>query len=547
METKVDCFIAVNENPATYAGVDCSLLVDDNESGAFFGVRIPCELDGVSRDTVDACVNTSQGIRVTITVNGEDVSDALVGSIQIMHNLNYISTFSFSLGDPKYSPKVDANIDIGHIVIITVYINGQEMRLFTGIIDGIPATNKEKYRIDIFGRDYGKKLKTTKTLISIQEAAQRKYRGSMVKYLAGQVGITGVNIPLGDAVTIDHSFQDQEVWDMVQKECEIEGWYVRFDEYSIMYVKTKVLKTTPDWEYGENKFIEIGLNKEYDCIINKVIILGAIFEEETITQDETDQEVEPAEDPEDTYTDYSFSHSFAAGEVVEGWSEGDAVIKVTASYIGYTKPLGYIFPTTQNYKFTISGSDSGKIKGLAFSITGGAFGSKGSNYVTVYRDCTGVLPSFSQAAFAITITFKVKDEGSAIEDLETENPEATFTSTITYTQVKANVSDPNSIGIYGERKPKNGISMDFPLAETVAQCKRIGENVIIDSHRFVEQPDIEVPYNPKLTVGQTIRLTDKKHGYDEDDYLIEEVIHYIIYDDDGKIKARTRVGGVFYS
>lgn len=548
METIVNCFIAVNENPSTYAGVDCSLLVDDNDSGAFFGVRIPCELDGVNRDTVEACVNTSQGIRVVITVNGEDVSDSLIGQIQISHNLNYVSTFQFSLCDPKYSPLVDANIKMNAIVIITVYINGQEIKMFTGLVDETKTTYDGGYRLTITGRDYGKKLlDTTKTLISVQESAQRKYRGSIVKYLAGQAGQSSVNVPIGDRVTIDHSFQDQNIWDMAQKECAIEGWYIRHDENAVMQVKTKALKTTADWEYGEDKFVQLGLETSDKGIINKVIILGAIFEEETITQDETEQEVEPADEPEDTYTDYSFSHSFGAGETVEGWSEGDATIKVTASYIGYTKPLGYIFPTTQNYKFTISGSDSGKIKGLAFTITGGATGSKGSNYVTVYRDCTGMLPSFSQAAFSITITFKVKDEGDAVEDLEIENPEATFTSTITYTQVKATVIDYNSIGLYGERKPNNEGTLEFPLAETAAQCKRIGENVILDSHRFTKQPDFRVAFNPKLIVGCTVELTDKKIGYDEDEYLVEEVIHYIDIDSEGKIKARTRIGCVYYA
>lgn len=258
-ELEIKCFTAVAEQPTTqptYLEIACSTLVDDGGLNNFNGFKIPCETE-VNRDIVDACINTSQGIRVTITVNDEDVSDSLVGSIRINHDLNVISTFSFQLGDPKYSPLVDANIAINAVVIITVYINGQEIKMFTGLLDSYPATFKGGYRLTITGRDYGKKLKVTKTLISIQESAQKKYRGSMVKYLAGQANQANVNIPQGDAVTIDHSFQDQEVWDMVQKECAIEGWYVRHDENGVMQVKTRTIKTNvasypnADWEYGE--------------------------------------------------------------------------------------------------------------------------------------------------------------------------------------------------------------------------------------------------------------------------------------------------------
>jgi len=557
-EMEIKCFIAVDEQPdvqPTFLDIACSVLVDDGGLNNFNGFKIPCEVE-VNRDIVEACVNTSQGIRMTITVDDEDVSDSLVGQIMIKHNLNYISSFSFSLGDPKYSPLVDSHIAVNSVVIITAYINGQEIKMFTGLVDETRTTYDGGYRLTITGRDYGKKLlDKTMTLISVQESANRKYRGSIVEYLAGQAGVTNVNVPQGDAVTIDHSFQDQNIWDMIQKECAIEGWQVRFDENGVMQVKTRTIKTdtgdypTADWEYGEDKFVQLGLETLDRGIINKVIILGAIFEEETITQDGTEQEVEPAEEPEDTYTDYSFSKSFSAGEVVEGWSEGDATIKVTASYIGYTKPSGYIFPTSQNYKFTITGSDSGKIKGLSFSITGGATkAGQGSNYVMVARGITSTLDwDFTEKAFSITITFKVKDEGDAVEDLEEENPEETFTSTITYTQIKATVTDTNSITLYGERKPNNEGTLPFPLAETPEQCKRVGENVILDSHRFTEQPDFRIIFNPKLIVGHTPELTDKKIGYDKSRYLVEEAIHYIDIDKEGKIKARTRIGCVFYA
>ena len=564
METKLDCFVAVSGQSSTgrtYYDVDGTLLVDDNGStGAggtdFYGVRLPCQLD-VVRNIIGTYFNVGQGIRVTITVDGEPVSDSLIGDITIAHNLNYISTFSFTLGNPKYSPLVSPYyIAVNSVVVITVYVNGQAFKLFTGLVDETRTTYDGGYRLQINGRDYGKKLlDKTMTLISVQDSADKSYRGSMVKYLAGQADITNVNVPTGDKVTIDHSFQDQTLWDMIQKECAIEGWYVQHDENAIMKLQIRKIKSNKtsypvaDWEYGEDKFIQLGLETSDIGIINKVIILGAIFEEEIITANPvTPVEVVPDEEVYE-YTDYSFSPSFTAGQVVTGWTDGDAVIRVTASYIGYTKPSGYIFPQSQNYKFTITGSDSGKIQGLSFSVGDGATkAGQSSNYVMVARDCTGMLPTFSEAAFSITITFKIKNQtGGGIEELETENPEETFTSTIFYTQVKATVTDTNSIALYGERKPNNEGTLEFPLAETEAQCKRIGENIILDSHRFIKQPDFEIPFNPKLIVGQTVELTDKKIGYDEDRYFVEEVIHTIGADAEGKMKARTRIGCVYYA
>jgi len=511
----------IRVEPKTFAEIDGTLLV--NQEGEFFGKTIDGELN-VVRDIVGACLDTSQSLRMTITIDGEDVSDSIVGDITIAHNLNYISTFSLSLGDPKYSPLTDSHIAINSVVVITVFVNGQEIKMFTGLIDSTHTTYDGGYRLTITGRDYGKKLlDKTMTLISVQESAEKAYRGSMVKYLASQADITNVDVPIGDAVTIDHSFQDQNIWDMIQKEAAIEGWYIRHDENAIMHLKTRTIKTDTDdypkadWDYGEDKFVQLGLETSDRGIINKLII---------------------------------FSPSFSAGEVVTGWSEGDATIKVTASYVGFTKPSGFIFPQSQNYKFTISGSDGGKIKGLSFSVTGGAIkGGQSSNSVTVLRDCTGIFPSFSEAAFGVTITFQVKEETAGGNTWIDENlPNETTTSTITHTQVKATVTDANSIALYGERKPNNEGTLPFPLAETTAQCKRIGENIILDSHRFIKQPDFLVNFNPKLIVGNTVELTDKKIGYNSDRYFVEEVIHTIsINSQTGAVKPRTRIGCVYYA
>jgi len=564
METIIKCFLAVNGQPAeqkTYANIAGTLLVDDNDLGNFFGVRIPCSLT-VTRNVVGACLNTSQGIRVTITVDGEDVSDSLIGSITISHNLNYISTFSFNLGDPKYSPLIDSHIVVNSVVIITAYINGQAIKMFTGLLDETMTTYDGGYRLQINGRDYGKKLlDKTMTLISVQDSASNSTRGSIVKYLAGQAGITNVNVPAGDAVTIDHSFQDQTIWDMIQKECAIEGWYVRFDENGIMKVKTRTIKTnetsypTPDWEYGEDKFIQLGLETSDKGIINKVIILGAIFEEETITITPADTTETPPEVdvPEKEYTEDSIpvSKSFVLGESVTNWSYNSGGYKVTVSYDGPIKPSGYIFPKYQSYRFYITGAN---IVDVTYSVSGGATLQGGNNTgCLIYRDIQSTLTwTFTEKAFSITITIKTKVETAGgdvwiADNLPAEVAADTVISTITYTQVKASVEDAASIALYGERKPNNEGTLEFPLAETEAQCKRIGENIILDSHRFTKQPDDEVPFNPKLIVGETVEFTDKKIGYDEDRYFGEEVIHTIDIDKEGKIKARTRTGCVYYA
>jgi len=427
--------------------------------------------------------------------------------------------------------------------------------MFTGLIDSTHTTYDGGYRLNIMGRDYGKKLlDKTMTLISVQESAEKAYRGSIVKYLASQADITNVDVPIGDAVTIDHSFQDQNIWDMIQKECAIEGWYVRHDENAIMHLKTRTLKTTPDWEYGEDKFVQLGLETSDRGIINKLIILGAIFEEEVITveHDEIEQQVEvPTEEyQEDTTT---FNGSWENGEAVNGWSDGDANFRVEAVYTGYTHNPGLPFNPYQDYKFTIKKLNSDlTIMDTTFKVTGSDvfiyYESRG--YCKIHRMMIGIGGmSFQERAFSISIVIKTKELVAGGSEWITENiPNETTVSTITHTQVKATVTDANSIALYGEHKPNNEGTIPFPLAETEAQCKRIGENIILDSHRFIKQPDFLVNFNPKLIVGHTVELTDKKIGYDGDRYFVEEVIHTInINRKTGAIKQRTRIGCVYYA
>jgi len=537
METSLSCFVAVNEQDSdqkTFAEIDGSLLV--NQEGEFFGKTIDGELD-VVRDIVGAYLDTSQSLRMTITIDGEDVSDSIVGDIVIAHNLNYISTFSLSLGDPKYSPLTDSHIAINSVVIITAFVNGQEIKMFTGLIDSTHTSYDGGYRLNIKGRDYGKKLlDKTMTLISVQESAQKAYRGSMVKYLASQADITNIDVPVGDAVTIDHSFQDQNIWDMIQKECAIEGWYVRHDENAIMHLKTRELKTTPDWEYGEDKFVQLGLETSDRGIINKLTILGAIFDE-GITTHEYDEQTT------------TFNKSFSSGEVVDGWSDENSNFKVTAKFIGTVTTELYIgdLPTAQIYHFVITKLNADlNISNVEWTITGDAIRRGYSNTgCNVERDIEwgGGLAYATEKAFSITIEIKTKEQTD-----DEENTSEEVESTITHTQVKATITDANSIALYGERKPNNEGTLEFPLAETEAQCKRIGENIILNSHRFTKQPDFLINFNPKLIVGNTVELTDKKIGYNGDRYFVEEAIHTISIDSQtGAVKPRTRIGCVYYA
>lgn len=577
MELIIPCFVAVaeqDEDFPTFAEADCDVLVNERDND-YFGVMVDCDVD-VVRDRVEVCLmptvglgeaevgrplTTSRSIRLMVTIDGKDVTKALTETISIRHALNEVSSFSLTLIDSQYSPLVNPHIDIDVVVIITAFINGKEFKVFKGLVD-TPKTKRAKdFKLKISGRGYGRKLLDKRaTLISIQDSAENKYRGSLVKYVAGQAGIVSVNCPRGDLIITDHSFQDQKTWDMVQKECEIEGWYVRFDEQANMLVKIKAIKGNPDWTYGEGEFVELGFNKTSKGIINQVVVLGAIFEEEIVTvipvEEAPAQEVEIPEKVYDEVTT-TFSKSFSQGEVVTGWSDGDATLKVTASYIGFTKPLGYIFPTSQNYKFTIKGTMSGKIKSLEISVSGDATGDRsGSNHCTVKRGIVysgGFPPTIQEAAFSITITVKTKElvSGGEVwveENLPAESAADRIETTIKYTQVKATVQDAASIAEYGERKPREQYVLHRPLAETEEQCRRVGENKIKDTHRYTKQPDILVNYNPLLTIGQTVRLYDTKIGYNGENWLVEEIIHTFSIDNKtGAIKPRTRAGSVFYA
>jgi len=567
MELIIPCFVAVAEQDPdrkTFAEADCTLLVNEHNND-YFGLMIDCELN-VIRNRVDACLATSKGIRLVITIDGVDVSKSLTGTITIRHALNEISSFSLTLADMQYSPLVNSHIETDVEVVITAFVDRQEFKIFTGLVD-TPSTKRTKdFKLSISGRDYGKKLLNTRmTLISIQESAQNKYRGSLIKYLASRAGITNVNCPRGDLVTMDHSFQDQSLWDMVQKECEIEGWYIRFDEENMMQVGPKIIKTdepkypNPDWTYGEGEFVELGFNKTDKGIINKVIILGAIFEEKVIT-------VIPAEDvpptevdvPESEYSEDSVTvqKSFSLGESVTNWSYEDANFKVTTKYLGPFKPSGYIFPKYQDYSFKVTKLNSDlTVMDIECTVTGGAGRYyEGNIGCSVHREIQSTLEwVFTEKAFSISIVIKYKEEIAGgdtwiDENLPAEKAADRIETTYKYTQIKAICQDAGSIAKYGERSPKEEYALNKPLAETEEQCKRVGTNVILDSHRYTKQPDVFVTFNPLLIMGHTLELSDTQIGYNGERWIAEEAIHTFEIDNKtGAIKPRTRVGCVFYA
>jgi len=542
----------ISVTPKTYTSIDdCSLHVNANDEN-FFGRIIDCSLT-VQRVLVGACLATAQSIRLKITIDGEDVSNALVGQVMIQHNENLISLFSFNLNDFQYSPLLVGDYEDKEVVI-TSYVNGQEVKLFTGLIDGTRSDAGGKYNLYIYGSGYGKKLLKRMTLISVQEAATAKTRGAIIRYLANQAGITDIEVPTGSTTVIDHSFQDQFVFDMIKKECMIEGWVMREDENGKIIIYEKVIKTnetlypTPDWEYGENKFILLGLDTTREGIINQLTILGAIFEEEVITINEID--VPPYEPVYDEQTT-TINKSFSSGEVVTNWSYEDDNFKVKTSYLGWTKQPGFPFNPYQDYSFSITKLNSDlTVADVEWTVTSNVHIYKENNSgCRLHRETFMVGDmAFQEGAFTITIKIKTKEQtDGGKEQYEEENPTEEVVSTIIRTQIKAVVNDPVSIAKYGVKKPPGEGSEEYPLAETEAQCISIGQRRIRDSHRYTKQPDYSVNFNPRIVVGEVVKLTDNKIGYNQRWRIEENVLIFDIDPETGAIKPRTRIGCVFYA
>ena len=282
----ISCQARINEQDPTYPtylGLDCDLHIAKNTHPHFYGVAIDCDL-AIITTLVTACISATQSVRITVTIDGIPVTDALVGSLSIQHNKNQISTFSLNLGDTQYSPRTNSHIDLDKVVVITAYLNGKEMKVFTGSIDDPEAEHTPFFRVMVSGRDYGKKLLDKRmTLVKVQTLATSTKRNDLIRYIAGQAGLTAMEIPEMGLVTIDNSFSDQSTWDMIQKEAMVELYWVKCNEEGIMQLLLDDIKSdttlypTPDWTYGEDKIMRLSYKKSR-LEINKVIVQGATYE-----------------------------------------------------------------------------------------------------------------------------------------------------------------------------------------------------------------------------------------------------------------------------
>lgn len=555
---KMDCKAAIAAQVAdepTYIKLDCDLQTLANDDN-FYGRLIDCQL-AIVTTLVTACTNWNQGIRTTVKIDGQYVTSALVGAINISRRKNQIATFSLQLRDTQYSPLINPHIFPSKEVIIISYLNRYEATLFTGLIDDVQTTWDGDFSISINGSGYGKKLRDArKTLVSIQDSATSKYRGDLVKYLAEQAGIpsSNINTAQGSYTRIDHSFEDQSILDMVNKELVIDSMQWEFDGDKTFNTFLDEIKTstetypTADWTYGEDRFFYLGLGNTDDNIVNDIKILGTIYETQIEVENPEDspsgEYIEPDSERQLCY----FSHYFGAGEDPTSWEENDENFSISVSNYGW----GVVVDWIKNYKFKIEWNSADyNITYINYTVSEDvtAYGSY------IYSNSAGVkvrrLLDDDDQLSAFSINIALIGKSKKIQDTPEEDPDTSAivddedvvkpTYEYKYDQVAAHVTNLYSIVKYGRRKPNTEGTLEFPLAENTDQCRGIGRKIIKDSHRYTKQPTFEVPFNPLLKVGQTISITDKKIGYSQRWY-VEEVNHTI---EQGK--GRTRVGCVYYT
>lgn len=507
----------------TGEGTDATISVLTIDTG-FYGKLINCTLS-IIRSLANACTSWNQGIRLAVTINNEPVASALIGNINITHNKNMASTFSFTLGDSQYSPHINSNIGLSKEVIITAYVDGFEKKMITGIIDDVNMDYTPEVSINIGGMDYGKKLLDKRTtLVSVQDLADSTYRNDIIKYLAEQAEVTSVDIPLMDVVDIDNSFSDQSIWDMIQKEAIINLYWVRFNEENVMELKLDEIKTdtttypTADWTYGENRFTFLGVRKNESDIINKVIILGTIYNKRIPTVSAYDDSL----------------------VISKSWGEDEATV--------WDEVIG-------DWHITIIDQDTGSgasrtslIRGVFAG--GGYWGNMNVSSDGLLNIASPIIRSSGYLGF-IGFTFYIKRYlvtgnvmGAGTVMISIKGVKYTTDWEVQYNQISASVSDPASINKYGERRPLGQESIEFPLIETQNQCIEIGKKIIRDSYNNLTQPNFEVPFNPLLFTGQTIEITDKKIGFTAERWYVESVSHNI---EANPVKGRTQVRCVYYA
>jgi len=87
------CTLPINAQDATfttYRDIACTLATNANNDN-FYGRLIDCDMP-VTTFLVDAATGDIQSIRLLVTINGQDVTAALVGEITINHMKNACST-----------------------------------------------------------------------------------------------------------------------------------------------------------------------------------------------------------------------------------------------------------------------------------------------------------------------------------------------------------------------------------------------------------------------------------------------------------------------
>ena len=551
-----DCTVRINAQDTdypTYVALDGTVHTNANDAG-IHGVLLDATVN-ITTLLITACRNWNQGIRLVVTINDVDVSGNIIGNLNLQHNKNMISTFSLNLNDSQYSPRTNSNIDLDKVVVITAYINGQEKKLFTGTIDEPEAVHEPAFRVIVTGRDYGKKLLDKRTtVISVQDLADSTKRNDLIKYLAELAGVTDYEIPEMDEVTIDNSFQDQSVWDMIQKEAMVEQYWIKFNEDGKMKLKLDDVKSdtdtwpTADWTYDEDRIIRIGYKKARPEI-NKITVLGKTTTNVILgTDDSTETTV--SEQWEKSNWSISDTITWGANEDITEYTDTIGGLNVTAkqsanwySYIGYTlyfrkkeedKDLIYFEDIDGTITVTEGGgTDNWEQPSFRTFCFAGVRFSTDVLWITFYAN---------KPREQCTIDFSFAGtQYSHSNIVTTEYIPGTPTET-RYDQISATITDPNSIAKYGEL---DGGSIEYPLLETTEQCENVGRRIIRDSHRQIGQVNFQIPFNPLVQTGQTISITDSKIGLTER-YFVEGVNHDINISPDGKVKARTGIEGVLY-
>ena len=602
------CTLPINAQDAvftTYRDIACTLATNANNDN-FYGRLIDCTLP-ITTFLVDAAKGAIQSIRLLVTINGQDVTSALVGEISINHMKNACSTFSFYLNDFAWSPLINTHVRQNKVVVITAYINGYTKKLFTGLIDGTDTVSYGKnYKLNIYGRDYGKKLERKKmSLISVQDSAANKNRGSIIKYMAAQAGITDVECPNGSYVRIDHSFHYQSILDMIVKELNIDTYWWRIDEEGRLKVALSEIKTnasiypTAEWDYGVDRFTRLGLKTgPDDHIINSLKVMGAIYDYMIEIPAEVDGGDPVKDAPSREYIWgtgsgaseesqvtgnilYSFSDSWSGGDVIDGAGvQNNVEMTVTRGSIlqqdsawdfpgaQYSPTLHRFYKAWRYYKIEFKGTNV-KVAGVNYSTNGYIKVTKsgtGANNAVLHikRQLSGLTigslglvtaGTEMDGGISIELLGKVMEHQNVSSWIDIDPPTSAIVDneevalpTYEYSseQVSAEVTDPASIAEYGERKPNNEGTLQFPLAENSSQCEGIAKHIIRESHRFKFQPNFEIPFNPLFLPGQTVGLTDPQVGFAER-YHAEAVAHLITVDPEGRPKVRTLLGCVYYA